>query len=415
MNCSPVILRRPVVVSMAVIVVLCASLAIQPIARADETPPPVLWEGEIRTPEGQPAGAADVVAYARPPAASIEPGHELVEVARTTTDRSGRFVLRAWPDTAMTMADRAGWTTVMLTAFSGDGMSLAVDSVAFEPTTPYSAMSVEARPTRRPGRWVTSPAERFREPGTYRAASVEDGAMASEAERPAVLVLDPEVGAEKGRFAAYGSVPKARRGCWNVGEKDLGVRPVKVGELHLNRHWGGNFTYTSTRSSSFQVGVSRSGDNWKLGGSVSLGDEVSGESGGPGLPARDADEVYAWDADMVFKRLSWGCGGEMNYYFIDTVEPVQWTGGMWQYPGAAEPSCDHRYRAAVGPRRHYVRKEGSSITFQAGIGVAGFSGDVISAISRTVTYKWENTVDAHRFLCGSSGWLTGNTRVASLS
>ena len=76
-----------------------------------------------------------------------------MEVARTTTDESGRFVLRAWPDTAMTMADQAGWTTVILTAFTADGMSLAVDSVAFEPTTPYSAMSADDRPTRRPGRW----------------------------------------------------------------------------------------------------------------------------------------------------------------------------------------------------------------------------------------------------------------------
>jgi hypothetical protein len=409
MNCSPV-LRRPLGVVVSAVAVFCASLAIQPIARADETAPPVLWEGEIRTPDGMAADGADVVAYARPPAVSIQPGQELVEVARTTTDESGRFVLRAWPDTAMSMADKAGWATVMLTAFSRDGMSLAVDSVSFEPT-PYSAKSVGSHPTRA-GRWVTSPAERFREPGTYRAASVEDQ-VTTEAERPAVLVLEPGAKPEPGRFAAA-AVPKARRGCWKVGEKDLGVRPVKVGELHLNRHWGGNFTYTSTRSSSFQIGVSQSGDHWKLGGSVSLGDEVSGESGG-GLPARDADEIYLWDANMVFKRLSWGCGGEMNYYFIDTVEPVLWTGGMWQYPGTVEPPCNPSFRAPVGPNRYYERREGSSITFQAGIGVAGFSGDVTSAVSRTVTYRWDNTVNAHRFLCGSSAHLTRNTRVTSLA
>ena len=411
MNCSPGILRRPLGLALAAVAVLCASLAIQPIARADENPPPVLWEGEIRTPDGTPASAVDVVAYARPPAASIQPGQELAEVARTTTDQSGRFVLRAWPDTAMSMADQAGWATVMLTAFSKDGMSLAVDSVAFEPTTQYSAMSAG----RRPGRWVTSPAERFREPGTFHAMSADDAAAAREAERPAVLVLDPTGKPEPGRFSAMGSVPKARRGCWNVGEKDLGVRRVKVGELHLNRHWAGNFTYTSTKTSSFQIGVSRSGDNWKLGGSVSLGDEVSGEQGGPGFPARDANQLFGWDADMVYKRLSWGCGGEMNYYFIDTVEPVQWTGGMWQYPGPAEPPCDGRFRAPVGPNRHYERKEGSSITFRAGLSVLGFTGDVTSAVTRTVTYRWHNTVDAHRFLCGSASHLTGNTRVASLA
>jgi hypothetical protein len=410
---SSVVRHRTLTVALAFVAVFCASLSVQPIATADETAPPVLWSGEIRTQDGSAADGADVVAYARPPAASIKHGQEMVEVARTTTDGSGRFVLRAWPDTAMSLANQAGWATVMLTAFSDDGMSLAVDSVAFEPTTQYTAKSV-GTPTRRSGRWVTSPAERFREPGTFRATSTEDEA-ATAAERPAVLVLDPAGKPEQGHFSAMGSVPKARRGCWNVGEKDLGVRPVKVGELHLNRHWAGNFTYTSTKTSSFQIGVSRSGDNWKMGGSVTLGDEISGKQGGPGYPARDANQILAWDAQMVYKRLSWGCGGEMNYYFIDTVEPVLWTGGVWEYPLVDEPSCNQRFRMPVGPNRYYERQEGSSVTFHAGIAVAGFSGDVHSAVSRSVLYRWDNTVNAHRFLCGSSAFVTESTRVASLA
>ena len=414
MMSSSVVRHRPLTVALAFLAVLCASLSVQPIASADETAPPVLWAGEVRTQDGAVVDGAEVVAYARPPAALIKPGQELLEVARTTTDGSGHFVLRAWPDTAMSVADQAGWTTVMLTAFTSDGMSLAVDSVSFEPPTEFSAKSA-VTPARRSGRWVTSPADRFSAPDSLRAMSAEEEAATNGAERPAVLVLDPAGKPEPGRFSAMGSVPKARRGCWKVGEKDLGVRPVKVGELHLNRHWGGNFTYTSTKTSSFQIGVSRSGDNWKLGGSVSLGDEISNEDGGPDFPARDSDTVYLWDAQMVFKHLSWGCGGEMNYYFIDTVEPVLWTGGMWQYQGSAEPPCNERFRTPVGPKRHHIRKKGSSVTYNAGIGVAGFTGDVTSAVSQTVIYKWENTVDAHRFLCGSSAYVTEHTRVASLA
>jgi hypothetical protein len=412
MMSSSVVRRRSLAVALTAAAVLCASLAVQPIAHADETAPPVLWSGEIRTQNGTAADGADVVAYARPPAASIQTGQELVEVARTTTDASGGFVLRAWPDTAMSLADQAGWTTVMLTAFSADGMSLAVDSVSFEPATQFSAKSV-GTPARRSGRWVTSPAERFREPGTFRATSAEDE-TAIATERPAVLVLDPAGKPEPGRISAMGA-PKARRGCWKVGEKDLGIRPVKVGELHMNRHWGGNFVYTSTKTSSFQIGVSRSGDNWKLGGSVTLGDEISNEQGGPDFPAQDANQILLWDAEMAYKRLSWGCGGEMNYYFIDTVEPVRWNGGMWQYPGVTEPPCDHRYRMPVPPQRHHIRRAGSSITFQAGINVSGFIGDVTSAVSTSVFYKWMNTFNQHRFLCGSSNYVTAHTRVASLA
>ena len=118
MMSNSVVRRRPLTIALAAVAVLCASLAIQPIAHADETAPPVLWAGEIRTQDGKAADGADVVAYARPPATTIQPGQDLVEVARTTTDGSGRFVLRAWPDTAMSLADQAGWATVMLTAFS---------------------------------------------------------------------------------------------------------------------------------------------------------------------------------------------------------------------------------------------------------------------------------------------------------
>ena len=330
MSRSPVIRRRRFAAALAAVTVFGASLSIQAIAHADETAPPVLWEGVIHTPDGKAADGADVVAYARPPAASIKPNQELVEVGRTTTDSSGRFVLRAWPDTAMSMADQAGWATVMLTAFDGDGMSLAVDSVSFEPTAPYSAMSAEPNATRRPGRWVTSPAERFREPGTYRAASVEDGPTADEAERPAVLVLEPGGKAEKGRFSAMRMAPKpgavagtSGRRIWACGSQGWRAppQPALGRQLHLHEH---EVVQLPDRRFAKR-------DNWKLGGSVSLGDEISGESGGPDLPARDADELYLWDAQMVFKRLSWGCGGEMNHYFIDTVEPVQWTGGMWQY------------------------------------------------------------------------------------
>ena len=74
MMSSSVARRRPLAVALTAAAVLCTSLAIQPIAYADETAPPVLWAGEIRTQNGMPADGADVVAYTRPPAASIRQG-----------------------------------------------------------------------------------------------------------------------------------------------------------------------------------------------------------------------------------------------------------------------------------------------------------------------------------------------------
>jgi hypothetical protein len=53
--------------------------------------------------------------------------------------------------------------------------------------------------------------------------------------------------------------PREVRGWSRSYDKDAGIHPVAVGELHLNAHWGGLFEYTNTRTTSFQAGVSHDG------------------------------------------------------------------------------------------------------------------------------------------------------------
>ena len=132
--------RRRRVLCPAVVLIL--SCVLSPAARADAPGAPVLWDGVLRTPGGE-LTAGEVVAYVRPPAAELQPGDQLVEVARVRTGDSGRFVVRAFPSPAFrAVQDPSGWVTVMLFAFSKDRVALATDAVAWRPDPGFQAQSV---------------------------------------------------------------------------------------------------------------------------------------------------------------------------------------------------------------------------------------------------------------------------------
>jgi hypothetical protein len=376
-----------------------------PVAQAADAAP-ALWEGEIRTADGQPAHGAEVVAYARPPATQLQPGARLAPVARTTTDPSGHFTLRAEPTGVMrTVADEAGWATIMVTAHSREGMTLAIDSVAWKPEAGYSARSVGVAP----GRWVTSPADLFATDRGYRTASAadEDPGAASEEERPSVLVLSPR-GRDR-NFSAKGVTD----GCGLSDSKDLGVKPVAVGELFLERAWGGTFNYTNTKTTSFQIGVSESGKDWRVGGSVSMTKQSTVQSLGK-VNAAGGLQRLRWRADMIYKRFQWFCGDDTYNYFMYTLEPTEWTGGMRQEDPFAMASCNRKFLSPVPPNRALRRDNGSSITLGGAIDVAGFNGSMTSTISASVTYIWDNEAGHQRDVCGSTNYVSKNTRALTL-
>lgn len=406
---------RRLLAALVTLAALAGSVVAEPVAGASEAAAPILWEGEIRTPHGRPVTAAEVVAYVRPPASQLEPGDALVPIARTTTDGSGHYTLRAVPsEIVRNAADAAGWVTVMVTASSEEGMTLAVDAVAWQPEAPYGAKGAFPQAASR-GLWVTSPAERFatRDQGGYRTAAVDgqEAELVDPAERPSVLVLSRGGFRPTSKGAAptrAGRSPEA--GCSVSSSKDIGVSPIEVGELHLNGKWGGEFTYTNTRTTSFQIGVSQDGGPWKVGGSVSM--DSKGKFGGDNAPVGDM-RFWRYKAHMQFKRFTWFCGWEYQYYFVDTLEPVSWTGGMDEFSAWPPPSCDLKFISPVPGRRYFERGNDASTTFEAGISFHGFSGSVTTAVSSSAVYRWFNGLDRSRNLCGSTNFPTKHTRVMS--
>lgn len=386
-------------------VMVLALLLVAPTAAVSASEPalPLLWAGQVQDQAGRQQSDVEVVAFARPPVEALEAGVPLAEVARATTNREGHFSLRTAPSADMTEnADPAGWTTVMVAAFSPEGMTLALDSVAWERGREFGAAN---------GRWVTSPAERNGR-ATRFMSTQQVGALTSN-ERPSVMVLDTDSSGVS-RTRPYRR-PSEVRGCALYDSKEVGRTKVPIGELHLENHWGGFFDYTNTKTTSFQIGFSRDGKPWKVAGSVSM-DRARETGQGRQIPVTDgAPLLYTYKLDMIFKDLTWFCGGEYNYYFAETREPTDWTGGMRQEVGGPHPRCtNRRYSVDVIPMGVFRRSEGASVTLDGAINVGGFQAGMTSVLSSSVVHHYHNGENRHRDLCGEKEFPAKDTRIVTI-
>ena len=391
------------------VLVLVLSCVLSPAARADAPAAPVLWDSVLRTPDGEPA-AGEVVAYVRPPAAQLQAGHELVEVARVQTGDSGRFVLRAFPSPVFQAAqDPSGWVTVMLFAFSKDRVALATDAVAWRPDPGFQAQSADSTK----GRWITSPADLTAPADQFRAS---EAPSTPNTERPETLTLG-----DKGMKVVQpleASPKPPHTNCGLMKSKDMGIHQVAIGELHLGDAWGGFFEYTNTKSTSFQTGVSYSGRGWQVGGSDSMTATSSLAQGKTTPPAfREEPQFTTYKAELLFKRFEWRCTRNgYSWEDISTLQPVSWpNGGMRERLGGDTPRCgnNERFFATVVPRGTLTRQRGSSITLDGAISLVGFTAGMTSTVSSGVGYQWTNEHPFHRAVCGSTNVLDENTRVAT--
>lgn len=235
-------------------------------------------------------------------------------------------------------------------------------------------------------------------------------------ERPNMLVTVPmKSGTPSGSERDEAHAPSGAGSCWLTGSENLGHKDVNVGELHLNRDWGGLFSYSTTKSSSFEIGVSHQGSGWGAGGSVSMAKNT--EFGQPvRLATAETDRYWNWKAKMVYKRFEWGCNkGYPDVHRADTLEPTLWTGDLRRSTEGNPATCNEQFAINVEPTSEPYRKGGSSQTLRGAINVLGFSGSVTSGFSKEVRNEWHNPLDRNRTLCGETGYITERTRVTSLA
>ena len=386
-----------------------------PIARASDGLPPVLWEGTIVGADGHPAAGTEVVAFARPAGADLQATEAgLAPIARSTTDRSGHYVLRSGrTDPLRAVETDSGWTNVMVAAFGPDGsFSFATDSVAWEPAAGFRAAGVDDNPNR--GRWVTTPAERVAaELASFRATAAPDP-DATGRDRPGVMTLGVGPGGAI-RAQAVKPPPLRQEGmCAGPYKTEkLGVTYTPVGELHLERGWGGQFVYTTTHSTSFQVGGRHDGGGWYVAGSSSsLKDSTARNGNDHGLTE---NHMYTYAADLDYTRFTWRCNQGDSWHWAETVEPVDWRGGLHRTDFGAPPGCNPDNKSLVAADGFFDRSVSDSLTLNGAVSVLGFSGSMTSTISKGVVNHWDNNVHSERYLCGTTQAITGhNTRVSSL-
>jgi hypothetical protein len=390
----------------AAVAVAVIGLIGSPPVRADEPAAPRLWEGTIVGVDGRPA-SAEVVAFARPSGLGLDEGTApLAEIARIRTDDSGHYALRSLHTEALRRAeDHDGWTNVMVAAF-GDGGSftLAFDSLAWVPAGGFRAAAADGPGASARGRWVTTPAARLAaEQGEISALSAdaaEDPAEVAQ-ERPPVMVLS---GRGEPAFSAQGSAPKPNRpadpNCMALlRSEDLGEIKTKVGEVHLDRDWNGFFSYTTSRHSSFQVGVRPAGQGWSVGGSTSSlqNTQATSESSRHLPPER----LHNFAADLRYGRYFWRCYGRGDrWYDAESIQPYTWKGGLWPSAGGPEPGCKPDHTSPVTEDGVFKRAQKQSTTYEGAISVAGFAGSVTTTIAQGVETHWNNKTNRVRFLCG---------------
>lgn len=387
-----------------------------PPARAEAPAAPVLWEGTVQSSDGAPAAGTEVLAFARPPADQLGSGaNQLVPVAQATTDSQGHYALRAGHSDALRAAeDDTGWVTVMVSAAGPAGSTMAIDTIAWQPRGGIRAAAA-GRGDDTAGRWITTPAQQLAAQsgdGQFRATAADDAEAAAQ-DRPAVMVLrggDPQ----DRRFSAQGAQGQGpdSGGCAGpTHTEDLGTRMVEVGELHLSHDWSGQFKYEQVRSTSFQIGVRQQGQWWSAGGSVG---SLKGTSLSHENPVLDQDHTYRYSAQMIFKRFTWICNFA-DVREVDTVEPVEWTGGMERSDNNLPPGCNPKFEIPVVPNDVVKRKIGASTTIEGGVSVAGFQGSATETIAKGAEQTWVNKLPNKRYLCGESALPTRHTRVQSIA
>ena len=347
---------------------------------------PVLWEGVVESPAGAPVAGSEVVAYARPPAAQLVPGQPLPEVARTKSGVAGRFTLRAAPSGALTeLADPEGWVNVMVTATTPAGTTLAVDSVAWHD-----------------GRWVTDPAERYR--GAEPAIAFE---------RPSALVL-----ADEATRVPVKTPPEPGR-CVYLDGRSLGKHYAQIGEMYMQQGWSGFFEYTSTKSTSWQVGASYDGGvSYKQAGTNTFSQSV--KTGGDDLKDPNTLRHKVYSIELIFMEYRWRCGiaPGSDPYEVLTIEATRWTTSAHTDDGTDAPGCDVEFVIDVEPKRFFQREAKSGTVFEESFGIqAGglwVGSSKVATSESGVVQQWKNESDSRSVLCGESDYPDAFTRVKSM-
>ncbi|MGH9022134.1 MAG: hypothetical protein ACRDV9_03395 [Acidimicrobiia bacterium] len=80
----------------------------------------------------------------------------------------------------------------------------------------------------------------------------------------------------------------------------------------------------------------------------------------------------------------------------------------------ASPPCNPAFGSPVPPDGYHGRGDLESTTLEGAVSVVGFTGSATMTVAKGVHYGWK-TRNYHRYLCGTSDYISQDTRIASLA
>jgi hypothetical protein len=440
--------------SKAVVAVIAAMVVFGsgPAPVADASTPtanddvlPVVWSGRLVSATGQP-GPGGVAAYIRPPAgalpkisdttplnslAPIEP----ILIGTATANDAGQFEIRGEPPAGKVPKSwygSDGSLQIMVTATAADGeSSLVFDTVHFldQPGVGKAWFSDRQRfdRARAQAAATTGSADAARTLLVSSSRADQTAAVVDE-ERPSDLRMTfPATTAPTGQFTTAGvkAPPYNVYGqCFELGWVDQYNGKRAIAETSANTYWTIWSAYQTTRTTSWTIGVSKSGtSDWSVNGSKSLEDEVGLGLSTPMLSGASSDYRARHSVGTIQRKFKWDCTPGWPYelyphFPVYTDEVVGMTGGHFRDDGRNGTStppkvpCDSRYKAPVPPNSTTRRLDGESATTNYSVAGWGFIGKQTIGYRTYAEMSWTNdSSQFSRWLCGESTYITGHTRV----
>ena len=192
-----------------------------------------------------------------------------------------------------------------------------------------------------------------------------------------------------------------------------------IAETSLTAYWDVWTNFSSTKSTSWFVGISETGTSgWSFAGSKSF-DEVAAFGGTDHFNSQSSSSFHRRVVvETLQSKIKWICSAKLGSccaVTAYTIEATGITGGHYVQVGTAVPCPGgwSGYLAPIDPGASSRKEAGSSATYNYNAGWYGFSMGQSTSYKTYNDISWLNqSTQFRRNLCGETNWPPYHTRVS---
>lgn len=207
--------------------------------------------------------------------------------------------------------------------------------------------------------------------------------------------------------AASGALPRAVasrltiNGCSAQALSSSAPTWTPIGQVHTVNQTSAFFTYGTSTSSSFSVGISSS----NAFGSFSANGTVA-TNGGSSSGFNVAAGVHQFvNTQFIYTDYKLTCVAGRSLYYEYAVASSNWHGGLQlgaPAPTNPQGACNHLTDQQVLPSQYQGEDFGSTASLDAGINLLGFDFSEMISYTSLTNIQWHNGGSTTTYLCGSN-------------